>query len=181
MRKMRGRGLDGSDHWTSKKGGAEEAGKKENWYFFQPRPVDVETTAYALLSVMLENQTDTVRNRGDCYKWSVQALPIVRWLTSQRNSLGGFSSTQDTVIALQALAAYAEADRSPYSLLISSLQVMYSPGIDASVSIKTGKDSHSFTVNSENSIVLQSYELSNLDSSLTIQATGKGTAFAQVL
>jgi len=27
----------------------------------------------------------------------IKALPIVKWLTSQRNSLGGFSSTQDTV------------------------------------------------------------------------------------
>ena len=30
-----------------------------------------------------------------------QALPVVRWLIQQRNSLGGFSSTQDTVLALQ--------------------------------------------------------------------------------
>lgn len=37
-----------------------------------------------------------------------QGLPLVRWLSNQRNALGGFSSTQDTVIALQALAAYAQ-------------------------------------------------------------------------
>jgi hypothetical protein len=26
----------------------------------------------------------------------IHALPIVKWLTAQRNSLGGFKSTQDT-------------------------------------------------------------------------------------
>ena len=26
----------------------------------------------------------------------IRALPIVKWLTAQRNSLGGFTSTQDT-------------------------------------------------------------------------------------
>uniref|UniRef100_A0A7N8XR25 Alpha-2-macroglobulin-like n=1 Tax=Mastacembelus armatus TaxID=205130 RepID=A0A7N8XR25_9TELE len=35
------------------------------------------------------------------------ASHIVRWLTGQQNHYGGFSSTQDTVVALQALALYA--------------------------------------------------------------------------
>lgn len=74
-----------------------------------------------------------------------QGLPLVRWLTSQRNSLGGFSSTQDTVIALQGLAAYAQA--------------AYSPDSDVVVSVVNGNDAHNFTVNSMNSIVLQSYEV----------------------
>ncbi|XP_042300687.1 C3 and PZP-like alpha-2-macroglobulin domain-containing protein 8, partial [Sceloporus undulatus] len=51
-------------------------------------------TAYALL-------TYTVL--GDV----ASALPVVKWLSQQRNALGGFSSTQDTCVALQALAEYA--------------------------------------------------------------------------
>lgn len=35
------------------------------------------------------------------------AFPVAKWMLQQRNSLGGFSSTQDTVVALEALSAYA--------------------------------------------------------------------------
>lgn len=51
---------------------------------FPPPPVvsaEVEMTAYALL-------TYTVL--GDV----ASALPVVKWLSQQRNALGGFSSTQ---------------------------------------------------------------------------------------
>ncbi|XP_060587232.1 CD109 antigen-like [Ruditapes philippinarum] len=34
-------------------------------------------------------------------------IPIMKWITSQRNSNGGFASTQDTVIGLQALSEFA--------------------------------------------------------------------------
>ena len=77
--------------------------------------------------------------------YPLQGLPLVRWLSSQRNSLGGFSSTQDTVIALQALSAYAQA--------------AYIPDSDVVVSVVNGNDAHNFTVNSGNAIVLQSYEV----------------------
>ena len=66
-------------------------------FFYQPPPADVEMSAYALLSYMIGGTGDTKR-----------ALPIVRWLTAQRNPAGGFSSTQDTVVGLQALGSFAE-------------------------------------------------------------------------
>ncbi|KAG8454856.1 hypothetical protein GDO86_001179 [Hymenochirus boettgeri] len=55
---------------------------------------EVEMTAYALLTYTLMGDVPS-------------ALPVVKWLSQQRNSLGGFSSTQDTCVALQALAEYA--------------------------------------------------------------------------
>merc|ERR1711890_197211 len=36
------------------------------------------------------------------------ALDSVKWLAKQRNSRGGFVSTQDTVVALQALSMYSQ-------------------------------------------------------------------------
>lgn len=42
---------------------------------------DVEMTAYALLTYTLLGDVAT-------------ALPVVKWLSQQRNALGGFSSTQ---------------------------------------------------------------------------------------
>ncbi|MGH0168414.1 UNVERIFIED_CONTAM: hypothetical protein FKN15_054850 [Acipenser sinensis] len=55
---------------------------------------EVEMTAYALLTYTLLGDVAT-------------ALPVVKWLSQKRNALGGFSSTQDTCVALQALSEYA--------------------------------------------------------------------------
>ncbi|KHJ92053.1 a-macroglobulin receptor [Oesophagostomum dentatum] len=143
--------LDGTVHWSSSKG--IDKSKDTTQYFYQPRPVDVETTGYVLLTYMLDADTE-------------KGLPLVRWLTAQRNAYGGFSSTQDTVIALQALGSYAEH--------------AYSADSNVTVTVSNGADNHAFTVTPANAIVLQSYELSNMDSSVDIKATGKGTVFAQV-
>uniref|UniRef100_A0A4W3IRB5 Complement C4-like n=1 Tax=Callorhinchus milii TaxID=7868 RepID=A0A4W3IRB5_CALMI len=58
--------------------------------------ITVEATSYALLQ--------TLQMKDLTY-----AAPIVKWLTEQRNYGGGFHSTQDTVIALEALSAYQMA------------------------------------------------------------------------
>ena len=61
----------------------------------------VETTGYATLALL---------ERGD----RISAAAAARWLVSQRNPQGGFGSTQDTVVGLQALigfAARAQAQR----------------------------------------------------------------------
>ena len=92
-------------------------------------------TSYALLTYMVLNDTE-------------KGLPVVRWLSSQRNANGGFSSTQDTVMALQGLGAYASK--------------AYSPDLNLQVFIESGDDRQNFTVNSQNAIVLQSYEVSHL-------------------
>uniref|UniRef100_UPI00358EA267 CD109 antigen-like isoform X2 n=1 Tax=Myxine glutinosa TaxID=7769 RepID=UPI00358EA267 len=64
---------------------------------FKPTSLDIETTAYALLAHIKLGHIE-------------KSIPIIKWLAQQRNHLGGFSSTQDTVVALQALAASAQAD-----------------------------------------------------------------------
>uniref|UniRef100_A0A1I7TL17 TEP1-F n=1 Tax=Caenorhabditis tropicalis TaxID=1561998 RepID=A0A1I7TL17_9PELO len=130
-----------------------EKPKESRAYMFQARPVDIETTSYAVLSYLSQNQTS-------------EALSIIRWLVSQRNELGGFTSTQDTVMALQALSSYAA--------------VTYSDKHLSQVNIQNGKHSHSFDVNLRNSIVLQSYQLSSLNDGVTITANGSGVVFAQL-
>nr|XP_060616241.1 complement C4-like [Anolis sagrei ordinatus] len=55
--------------------------------------ITVEATAYALL--YLVKRKDEAR-----------ASKVARWLTEQRNYGGGFRSTQDTVVALEALSCY---------------------------------------------------------------------------
>ncbi|XP_066471507.1 complement C4-like [Tiliqua scincoides] len=55
--------------------------------------ISVEATAYGLL--YLVKQKDTA-----------MASKVARWLTEQRNYGGGFKSTQDTVVGLEALSQY---------------------------------------------------------------------------
>ncbi|XP_078501967.1 complement C4-like [Lissotriton helveticus] len=55
--------------------------------------ITVEGTAFALMHVLLRNDIPT-------------ANKIVKWLTEQQNYGGGFKSTQDTVVALEALSRY---------------------------------------------------------------------------
>ena len=47
-------------------------------------PLDIEITAYVLLSLMKEHSRTDI----------IEGSKIVRWLTLQRNSYGGFKSTQ---------------------------------------------------------------------------------------
>lgn len=69
---------DGSVHWSSTpQSVAPSVATDTTKYFYQPQPRDVEMTAYALLTMSMIDKE--------------RSLPIVRWLTSQRNPNGGFS------------------------------------------------------------------------------------------
>ncbi|VDQ05656.1 unnamed protein product [Trichobilharzia regenti] len=59
-------------------------------------PRDLESTAYAFLSLNRMNQTVN------------QLFPIIRWISSKQKSNGGFYSTQDTVLGLEAIAEFAK-------------------------------------------------------------------------
>lgn len=58
---------------------------------------NVELTGYGLLALLKSEASN-----------NEQCLSVMKWLLTQRNSRGGFVSTQDTVIGLDALAKYAE-------------------------------------------------------------------------
>ncbi|XP_058027708.1 complement C4-like [Ahaetulla prasina] len=58
-----------------------------------PSAISVEATSYALLYLVKQND-------------AARAGKVAKWLTEQRNYGGGFRSTQDTVVALEALSSY---------------------------------------------------------------------------
>ncbi|KAH0625707.1 hypothetical protein JD844_033906 [Phrynosoma platyrhinos] len=116
---------------------------------------EVEMTAYALL-------TYTVL--GDV----ASALPVVKWLSQQRNALGGFSSTQDTCVALQALAEYA---------ILS-----YIGGVNLTISLaSTNLDyQETFELNKANKKILQTTVIPSVPTGLFVSARGEGCCLLQI-
>lgn len=116
---------------------------------------EVEMTAYALL---------TYTSLGDV----VSALPVVKWLSQQRNALGGFSSTQDTCVALQALSEYA---------ILS-----YVGGVNLTISLaSTNLDfQESFELNRDNKKILQRATIPSVPTGLFVSAKGEGCCLMQI-
>uniref|UniRef100_A0A3B3ZWD6 Uncharacterized protein n=1 Tax=Periophthalmus magnuspinnatus TaxID=409849 RepID=A0A3B3ZWD6_9GOBI len=69
---------------------APEVRRKIDWAKFE---ATVETTAYALLTAVALKEVQ-------------QANKLAHWLTTQENYYGGFYSSQDTLVALEALSEY---------------------------------------------------------------------------
>ncbi|CAM6001992.1 unnamed protein product, partial [Sphagnum balticum] len=131
---------------------------KQSAHFFYPQSNDVEGTAYALLTLV---------SRGDIEN----AIPVLKWLISKQNSNGGFSSTQDTVVGIQALGALASR--------ISTSTV----SIDVTFKYKSDDDqerSKQMRIDSNNAMVLQRIELPATTKYITVQSSGFGSAILQV-
>ncbi|RVE75122.1 hypothetical protein OJAV_G00013710 [Oryzias javanicus] len=121
--------------------------------------VEVEMTSYVLLALL---SGPSLPDFGLDY-----AAGIVRWLAQQQNPFGGFSSTQDTVVALQALAKYASAT--------------YSPEGSTTVTVTSaGGLNKQFTVNKENRLLYQEESLSEIPGEYTIKAEGQSCVLAQI-
>ncbi|XP_004938162.3 alpha-2-macroglobulin-like protein 1 isoform X2 [Gallus gallus] len=91
---------------------------------------------------------------------------LVHWLSKQRNALGGFASTQDTVVSLQALAQYA-------ALIPHEVR-------DVKVTVK-GKEASllEFHVHKNNKLVLHQASLLEVPGMYTVEATGSGCVYIQ--
>nr|BAK64112.1 thioester-containing protein [Hasarius adansoni] len=139
------RGVD-TIHWQRKKDNSVDS-------YYTPQSQDVEMTAYALLTYSL---------RGDV----AGSLPILRWLISRQNENGGYSSTQDTVVGIQALASLAFR--------------LASTSISLNVSYSTVDTSNVLAINSENAMILQKVMLPPDTRSVKVQATGFGVGIIQV-
>ncbi|NWR94274.1 A2ML1 protein, partial [Furnarius figulus] len=123
-------------------------------------PAEVEMTAYVLLAYLTQPQVSSADLEI--------ATQIVRWLCKQQNPHGGFASTQDTVVALQALAKYAALtfDSNGGSLAVT----VTSPG----------GSTQDFVLDPSNRLVLQREELHQLPGLYGLQAHGKGCALVQM-
>ncbi|XP_050045321.2 pregnancy zone protein-like isoform X5 [Dermacentor andersoni] len=113
---------------------------------------DVETAAYAVLAYLKLNPQENLN----------KAQPIVRWMATKRNSRGGFPSTQDTVLGLQALSAFATfVSKDP---------------VDITVKVDGNDVSESYDLKEDTKLVVQEKKVVNLPNKLTSEATGPGCA-----
>ncbi|XP_028400033.1 murinoglobulin-1-like isoform X2 [Dendronephthya gigantea] len=125
------------------------------------RSGDVEMTGYALLSYL---------RREDFFVAKLNAVKIVRWLSKQRNGFGGFSSTQDTCVALQALSEFAQKTYHGDS----SLNLRISTNIGDIFG-------HDFQLTGDNKFILQRVEIPSdaLPNQMNVTASGSGCALFQ--
>ncbi|XP_027843967.2 CD109 antigen-like isoform X1 [Aphis gossypii] len=142
--------VDGKKWWKR----MDRANDKKNPWVQEPNSVDVEMTAYALLTYLQRGLVE-------------DGLPILHWLVSQQNEQGGFASSQDTVITLYALSQMAERI-TPSSLKLSAT-FSY---------MKNGQSE--LKVTKENAMVLQLIELPKRTRVLNVTATGTGFAVIKV-
>uniref|UniRef100_H3AEA8 CD109 antigen n=1 Tax=Latimeria chalumnae TaxID=7897 RepID=H3AEA8_LATCH len=138
---------DGTMFWSSP-----ASGLTSGW---QPRSTDVELAAYALLSHLKQNRV-------------TEGIPIMKWLSQQRSHLGGYSSTQDTIVALQALSEFESLSASSTVNLMVSVT---GSGISVPITLH---------VDSNNVLLLQTKEIGiQQPMSIDITSSGNGLAIFQ--
>ncbi|ROK74163.1 Alpha-2-macroglobulin [Anabarilius grahami] len=118
----------------------------------------VEISSYVLLAVLTADSVSTA-DLG-------YANRIVSWLVKQQNAYGGFSSTQDTVVALQALSLYAT-------------KVFSSDG-SSTVTVQSAGDTHHFDVNQDNKLLYQEKQLQNVPAKYSIEVKGSTCVSVQM-
>ncbi|NXG23880.1 OVOS protein, partial [Grallaria varia] len=145
----------GSVHWQR-----ENKPPAEHYPAFYTRApsAEVETTSYVLLALL--NRT----------KFTPEDLSyisrIVYWLIKQQNPYGGFSSSQDTVVALQALAQYGYLTFSKKNHNTVNVHFMESP-------------SKVFQVNDKNRFLLQQASLPTIPGNYSVEVNGTGCVYLQ--
>nr|VZH96360.1 unnamed protein product [Spirometra erinaceieuropaei] len=105
---------------------------------------EVETTAYAYLALAESHSIS-------------QLLPVIRWLSAQQDEQGGFSSTQDTVVALRALA-HAAGQLHLFTVASASSGGEASAAVTASI-LPGGFKTEVIVVNRTNAHISQQVEL----------------------
>ncbi|KAM9840307.1 CD109 antigen [Aulostomus maculatus] len=140
--------MDGVPTWSSPGGGL-----SASW---QPRSADIEMASYVLLC-----------QHG--LGLLTEGVGLMKWLSQQRNANGGFGSTQDTVVALQALSTIAALHTSPNYDLTVTVET------DASATVA------SFHIHQDNYLLLQSRQIEPEDElSLQVTVEGQGHALFQL-
>ncbi|KAM5333821.1 pregnancy zone protein-like isoform 2-T2 [Glossophaga mutica] len=131
-------------------------------FHYQPRApsAEVEMTSYLLLAYLTSQPAPSSEDLS-------VASRIVKWITKQQNPSGGFSSTQDTVVALQALSKYGAATFTKREKA-------------ATVTIKSSETfSEELHVDEANRLLLQEVTLSEIPGEYSTTVSGSGCVYLQ--
>ena len=115
-------------------------------YWQPPSSKNIEVTAYGAL-VLIEHK-------------DARANEVLKWIAAQRNSLGGYGSTQDTVMAFKAMMTAAANQ---------------GKDTDATITVKAdGRQIKQVRVDQDNFDVLQIVEIPASVKEVTLSMSGKG-------
>uniref|UniRef100_A0A8B9CF37 Alpha-2-macroglobulin n=1 Tax=Anser brachyrhynchus TaxID=132585 RepID=A0A8B9CF37_9AVES len=130
------------------------------YYHYRAPSAEVEMTAYVLLAHL------TTQPAPSQEELSFASL-IAKWISGQQNPNGGFSSTQDTVVALQALSVYGA--------------VTYAKsGAASQVTLRSGGDfQQDFQVDPSNRLLLQRVPLPQVPGEYSAEVSGEGCVYLQ--
>ncbi|XP_066468771.1 ovostatin-like [Tiliqua scincoides] len=127
-------------------------------FFPRAQSAEVEMTSY-VLSALITKPNLTPEEM-------TTASQIVQWVAKQQNPYGGFSSTQDTVTAIQALAKYS--------------QLTFSKDGRNTVKMHSSKPFEKvFMVDHSNRLLLQQTPLPDVPGDYTVNVKGSGCVFVQ--
>ncbi|NXI78251.1 OVOS protein, partial [Rhipidura dahli] len=145
----------GSLHWQREN---KPPAERFSDFYSRAPSAEIEMTSYVLLALL---------NRTNLTPEDLSYMSrIVYWLIKQQNPYGGFSSSQDTVVALQALAQYGYLTFSKQSLNTVKVHFMES-------------SSEIFQVNDENRFLLQQASLPTIPGSYSVEVNGTGCVYLQ--
>ncbi|KAK0680133.1 A2ML1 protein, partial [Pygoscelis papua] len=134
--------------------------EEDSVYWYRAPSVDVELTSTILMAHLSKSSLSSDEIR--------KASQIVSWLTNQQNPYGGFASTQDTVVALEALALYAT-------------KTFSKDGPDLHASLSSEGFHQNIRVDNTNRLLLQTVELPAIPRDYTVRVQGHGCLFLQAI
>ncbi|XP_027533419.1 alpha-2-macroglobulin isoform X1 [Neopelma chrysocephalum] len=148
---------DGSVHW-------QRPGKEPEvdlpYYRYRAPSAEVEMTAYALLAYLTSQPAPSQEELSF-------ASRIAKWISGQQNPNGGFSSTQDTVVALQALSLYGALTYAK-------------SGAASKVTLQSGGNfQQDFQVDLTNRLLLQRMSLPRVPGEYSVEVSGEGCVYLQ--
>ncbi|XP_057663617.1 pregnancy zone protein-like isoform X1 [Diorhabda carinulata] len=118
---------------------------------------DIETTSYALMSLLRQNTSE---------HWA-HALATVRWLSAKFGSRGSFVSTQDTVVALDALSRYL------HSIETQNLNLL--------IQIKTPEGKQNLTLTNTDSLKSRKVPMNEKNGTVSVRIDGSGCLLVQII
>ncbi|XP_018427419.1 PREDICTED: alpha-2-macroglobulin-like protein 1, partial [Nanorana parkeri] len=137
---------------------AEIKSGSKHWLGTSYRHGEVEISSYVIMALL----SDKIMTHKDLQ----ESAYAVRWLASEQNAWGGFSSSQDTTLALQALAKYAKTTN-------------FKKG-DSEVTVEDDSGFHKdIHVDQHNSLLVQMVDLPKVPGTYTASITGDGCVYIQ--